>query len=131
MPLANVALPLWALGIPFFFFIAIVLIEAFVFWILIGRVFKVAIKFHRALLSIFVANIITSFLGVLTVSDGYRGDAVMWIVAYFLTVFIEWMVYVPFFQKEDVKKFDLLKISFIVNIISYLIIITLLLYRGL
>ena len=124
---ANVALPSLAWGISFLLFVAIVIIETFIFCMLTNRVFRVEFKFQKLVLGILVANIITSFLGVLIFSDDYRGDALMWSLAYFLTVFIEWMIYIPVFHKETVNKIDLLKTSFIVNIGTYFI-LTLFLY---
>jgi len=39
-----------------------------------------------------------------------------------LTVFIEWMVYIIFMKKTTAKKFDLLKISFVANFVTYALI---------
>ena len=114
-PLSFVTIP----QIPF-----IILIEAFVFWLLANRVIKVPIGFWKLILVTLVANIVTSLLG--TFIPLYRNitENLMWIgIAFVFSVFIEWGIYVPFFRKVNIKIFNLLKISFVGNLITYAILV--------
>ncbi len=112
-PLSFMTIPL----IPF-----IVLIEAFVFWLLVNKVIKVPIGFWKIILVTFVANIVTSLLGTFIPLYRYTAENLMWIgLAFIFSVFIEWGIYIPFFRKVNIKILDLLKISFVGNLITYAI----------
>jgi len=114
-PLSTRTIPL----IPF-----IILIEAFAFWLLANKVIKVPIGFWKLILITLVANIVTSLLGTfIPIYYGYTGaENLMWIgVALVFSVFIEWGIYIPFFRKVNIKILDLLKISFVGNLITYAI----------
>ena len=114
-PLSTMTIPL----IPF-----IILTEAFAFWLLANKVIKVPIGFWKLILITLVANIVTSLLGTF-IPLYYRHTAsenLMWIgVAFVFSVFIEWGIYIPFFRKVNIKILDLLKISFVGNLITYTI----------
>jgi len=117
---ADVITPLSFVTIPLISFI--VLIEAFVFWLLANKVIKVPIGFWKLILVTLVANIVTSLLG--TFIPLYRNiiGNLIWIgVAFLFSVFIEWGIYIPFFRRVNIKILDLLKISFIGNLITYTI----------
>jgi len=123
IPLSSVTIPL----IPF-----IILIEAFVFWLLANKVIKVPIGFWKLILVTLVANLVTSLLGTFVFIPLYRNitENLIWIgIAFVFSVFIEWGVYIPFFRKVSIKIFDLLKISFVGNLISYAIILAFLQLR--
>lgn len=102
----------------------IILVEAFVFWILVNRVLKVKTGFLKLILVTFVANIVSSMVGAFIPFIMYTYEWALNLtqicIAYFASVFIEWVVYIPFFRKADIKRFDLLKISFAVNLASYI-----------
>jgi len=52
----------------------------------------------------------------------YTAENLMWIgLAFIFSVFIEWEIYIPFFRKVNIKILDLLKISFVGNLITYAI----------
>ena len=112
-PLSFMTIPL----IPF-----IILIEAFAFWLLSNKVIKVPIGFWKIILVTFVANIVTSLLGTFIPLYRYTAENLMWIgLAFIFSVFIEWEIYIPFFRKVNIKILDLLKISFVGNLITYAI----------
>jgi len=112
-PLSMMTIPL----IPF-----IILIEAFAFWLLANKVIKVPIGFWKLILITLVANIVTSLLGTFIPLYRYTAENLMWIgVAFVFSVFIEWGIYIPFFRKVNIKILDLLKISFVGNLITYAI----------
>ncbi|MEA1994515.1 MAG: hypothetical protein U9N35_09035 [Euryarchaeota archaeon] len=114
-PLTFTTLPL----IPF-----IILIEVLTFWLLANKVIKASVSFWKSVLVIFVANIITSLLGIFIYLPGYTTGDSLWLgITYMLSVFVEWGIYTPFFIKDDIKILDLLKISFVENLISYAMIV--------
>ncbi len=99
----------------------IILVEAFVFWLLANKWLKIQIGFWKLILVTFVANIITSLLG--TIIPLYKNTAenLIWVgIAFLFSVLIEWGIYIPFFRKVNIKIFDLLKISFITNLATYI-----------
>jgi hypothetical protein len=102
----------------------IVLIEAFVFWILVNKVIKVKTGFLKLVLVALVANVVTSIVGAFFPLFIYTAAwmwNLTWIgIAYLVSVFVEWAIYIPFFRKVDIKRFDLLKISFAVNLATYI-----------
>lgn len=117
IPLSIVTLPLIPL---------IILIEASAFWFLANKVVRVPVGFRRLILVTFVANIATSSLGFFIPYYPISPEDFIypeyWIVigtTFILSVFIEWGVYTSFFV--NIKTRDLLKISFVVNLISYAI----------
>jgi hypothetical protein len=117
--IADVIYPLSFMIIPFIPFI--ILIEAFVFWLLVNKWIKIQTGFWKLILVVLVANIVTSLLGTFVPIYRYTAANLMWIgVAFVFSIFIEWGIYVPFFRKADIRIFDLLKISFIVNLATYI-----------
>lgn len=112
--------PALAHSIPLF--LIIVLIEACAFWLLANKIIKVRIGFWKMLLITLVANIVTSLLGTLiTIYKSIEASATIIGIAFVLSVFIEWIIYIPFFKKTNINKLDLLKISFASNLITYAI----------
>ena len=117
---ADLIVPLSVMTIPLIPFI--ILIEAFAFWLLANKVIKVPVGFWKLILVTFVANIVTSLLGTFIPLYKNTAENLIWIgVAFIFSVFIEWGIYIPFFRKVNIKIFDLLKISFVGNIITYAI----------
>ena len=118
--LADVITPLSFITIPLIPFI--ILIEAFVFWLLANKVIKVPIGFWKLILVTLVANIVTSLVGTFVPLYRHITENLIWIgVAFLFSVFIEWGIYIPFFRRVNIKILDLLKISFIGNLITYTI----------
>ncbi len=118
---ADIITPLSFMTIPLIPFI--ILIEAFVFWLLANKVIKVPIGFWKLILVTLVANIVTSLLGTfIPLYKSITENLMLVGVAFVFSVFIEWGIYIPFFRKVNIKIFDLLKISFIGNLITYVII---------
>ena len=119
---ADVIIPLSFLTIPLI--PLIVIIEAVTFWEIANKIIKVPIGFWKLILVIFIANIVTSLLGTFIPMYKYTSENLIWIgVAFVLSVFIEWGIYIPFFRKNTIKIIDLLKISFVGNLITYAILV--------
>jgi len=116
---ADIIIPLSFMTVPLIPFI--ILIEAFVFWLLVNKWIKVQTGFWKLILVVLVANLVTSLLGTFVPLYRYTAENLMWIdVAFVFSIFIEWGLYIPFFRKANIKIFDLLKISFIVNLATYI-----------
>ena len=118
---ADVIFPLSFHTIPLF--PLIVIIEAVIFWEIANKYLKVPIGFWKLILVTFIANIATSLLGTFIPIYKHTSENLIWIVvAFVLSVFIEWGIYIPFFRKIAIKTIDLLNISFVGNLITYAII---------
>jgi len=117
---ADVIIPLSFLTIPLI--PLIVIIEAVIFWEIANKNIKVPIGFWKLILVTFIANIVTSLLGIIIPIYKYTSTNLIWIgVAFALSVFVEWGIYIPFFRKFTIKIIDLLRISFVANLITYAI----------
>ena len=93
-----------------------------VFWEIANKNIKVPIGFWKLILVTFIANIVTSLLGIIIPIYKYISTNLIWIgVAFALSVFVEWGIYIPFFRKFTIKIIDLLRISFVANLITYAI----------
>jgi hypothetical protein len=113
VPLSTVTFPL----IPF-----IILIETLVFWLMANKLMKIKVGFWKSLLIVAIANLATSLIGTIIPLYKYAIGNLIWIgIAFILSVFIEWAIYLPFFWKNKVKKTDLLKLSLAGNFITYTI----------
>lgn len=111
-PLSFATIPL----IPF-----IIIIEAFLFWILINKSLKIQVGFWKLILIALLANIITSLLGTFVPIYRFAVENLIWIgIAFVFSVLIEWPVYVYFLRKFEIKKSDLLMVSFIANLATYI-----------
>ena len=118
LALADIMVPLSFTTIPLIPFI--VLIEAFVFWLLVNRWLKVQTGFWKLVLVVFIANIVTSLLGTFIYFYRSVAENLMLIsIAFICSVIIEWGLYLPFFWKTNIKKYNLLIISFIANLATY------------
>ena len=120
VPLSTVTFPL----IPF-----VILIETIVFWLMANNLMKYRVGFWKSLLVVAIANLATSLLGTIIPLYKYAIGNLIWIgIAFTLSVFIEWAIYLPFFRKTKIKKSDLLKISLAGNFITYAILAALQLF---
>lgn len=124
---ADISVPLSMLTIPFI--PIIIFIEGFIIWILINKSLKIQLGFWKSILIAFTANIVTSLIGTFIPLYRYVTENLTWVaIAFVLSVLIEWAIYTPFLRKFEIKKLDLLMISFIANVATYIplaIIITL------
>lgn len=112
---ADVLTPLSEVMIPF---IPVVIIsETIGFWLLVNKFFKIKTGFWKSLVIMTVANIITSLLG--TFIQLYRNVTGPLLLAFILSIIIEFIVYLFFFGKAKIEKIKLLVLSLIVNSISY------------
>jgi len=117
---ADVIIPLSFFTIPLI--PLIVIIEAVIFWEIANKNIKVPIGFWKLTLVTFIANIVTSLVGIIIPTYKYTSTNLILIgVAFALSVFIEWGIYIPFFRKVTIKIIDLLRISFFANLITYAI----------
>ncbi len=104
----------------------IILIEAFLFWLLINKIFGFSAGFWKSLLVVLVANIVTSITGTFieVVSYSFYNNITLafLLLTFAMSVVIEWGIYLPFFRKNHIRKTNLLKLSIMVNAVSYAII---------
>jgi hypothetical protein len=121
---ADIATGLYELTLPFF--LLVVFIEAFYFSVFANLLRRLQIKFRKILLAILVANFVTYLFGVLSpfTDKGARGHGllIMTIFALVISAFIEWIVYLPFFEKGSIGRWNLLRISFVGNALTHALI---------
>ena len=97
-----------------------IIIEIFVFWLMANKVFKAQAKTWKMILAVGIANIATSLLGTFIPLYKYVAENLIWVaIAFVLSVFIEWLIYIPFFRKT-IKIRSLLGISLVANLITYI-----------
>lgn len=110
-----------------FLYIAIVLIDAFVIWMFTG---KTGVSFLKSFVGALLANITTAVLGFFIGLGSDSKINLIWFgIAIIVNIFIEWLIYIPFFQKNGVTKTRLLVISLISNSIVFLVLAFLLFYK--
>jgi len=114
---ADIIMPFSVVTIPFYPIFLVV--ELILFWLLANKVFSIKIGFWKSLLIVAVANIVTSLIG--TFIPAYRDFTGPILIAFILSVIVEFIIFLLFFIKKDVKRINLFWISGIVNIVSYLI----------
>ncbi len=111
-PLAYITLP----AIPL-----IILAESLYLYFVLRKRLSFKNKGLKITLIVSLANLTTSLFGTFIPLYKYSAENLIWIlVAYFLTVFIEWLIYLPFFRKENLTKGQLLKYSAWANLITYI-----------
>lgn len=123
--LANVITPLSAYTIPLI--PLIVLVEAVVFWLLASKVMKIKVGFWKIIWAVLTANIATSLLGTFIPFSlvlpyfpyGYNSDLIWIGIAFVLSVFVEWGIYIPFFKRININASNLIAISLAGNFITY------------
>lgn len=118
------------------------LIEALIFWILTEALFhekgnvnfkKDQIRFQRILIVLLIANITSFLIGIFLKHSGVSFFSKRYFLyflffPFLLTVLIEWLIYIPFFQKSTYKRSKLLIFSFLVNLFIYTLMIIMLIY---
>jgi hypothetical protein len=121
---ADYATGLYELALPYF--LLVVFIEASYFSLFANVLLKLKIKFRKIFLAIVVANFVTYLLGTLTpfTDKGARGHGLLIITIFALVIsaFIEWIVYLPFFEKGTIGRWNLLRISFVGNAFTHALI---------
>jgi len=118
--LANMAVPIWWYIIICPLLFIFIGIESICFWLLTQKVFKTRIRIHKIIVSVIIANSVTTAMGILFYISSLPSDIAWLTVTYIFTVLIEWIIYIPFFKSDVIKNLDLLKISIIVNLITYI-----------
>ncbi|MBS3128129.1 hypothetical protein J4410_03215, partial [Candidatus Woesearchaeota archaeon] len=125
---ANVGVPLSLITIPFY--PLIVGIEVLVFWLLTKKWFQKKITFGKCVGVVLLANIITALMGNFFIFIDYGFIPVAWsgffllfllVLAYILSVLVEWSVLVSFYKKGFTKK-QLFHVAWSANLASYLVI---------
>lgn len=119
--LADVAMPLSLVTIPYF--PIIILIEMIAFLILIKKFYKIDIGIKAIIVIVLIANIITSLLG--TFFPIYRyfiGNLTSFVLSFIVSIPVEFAIFRHFlkFLKKKFNSLDLLEITFIINFFSYL-----------
>jgi len=68
-----------------------------------------------------IANLGTSLLGTFIPLYKYAGENLMWIVvAFVMSVLMEWLVYIPFLSEEKLNKKQLFVLSLGANLVTYI-----------
>jgi len=107
--------------------IIFVFIDAFVIWMFTG---KHTVGFWRCLGGAFLANLITSIMGIFIGFNNHNKENLIWFsVAVLVAIIFEWIFYIPFFRKYDVTKTRLFIISLISNVIVFTVLAFLLFYK--
>lgn len=96
----------------------VIVIETICFYLLSNKSFNIKIGVGKSFIIITLANILTSAFGTFMPIHIFAPFAL--IIAFILSVIIEFLVYLMLFFKEDVKKKSLFSISLTTNIISYI-----------
>jgi HEAT repeat protein len=106
-------------GFPFF-------IEAVIFWLFAAKFFNYRINFWWILLVTFFANVATTFAGLVIYMNVllriHSQNELAIILAFVMTVIIEWGIYVIVFHRKIPAVTRLLKISIGANAVSYILI---------
>ena len=127
---ADVASGFYLLTLPFC--LIVVFIEAFYFSLVANVLGKRRIRFRRILWAIIVANFITYMIGMLLpfTDKGARGHGllVITLIGIAISAFIEWIVYLSFFEKYRIGRWNLLRISFVGNAFTHALIALILRY---
>jgi len=108
-------------------YIAIVLIDAFVIWMFTA---KAGVSFWKSLLGSLLANITTAVMGLFIGLNSNSKSNLIWFgIAIIVNILIEWLIYTPFFKKNNVSSKRLFVISLISNVIVFSVLAFLLFYK--
>jgi len=114
---ADVIFPLTFVTLPFFPFIVVIEILVFATYVEFVLV-KVEISFRNIFIAVFVANVVSSAVGL--VLPSHSSFVVTMLSAFLLSTLIESLVYTAFIK---IKRLELLKLSFFSNLASYAVLI--------
>ncbi len=103
-----------------YFFPVVIIIEVLVFWMLANKSFKIKVSFWKSLLIVFIANMVTSIIGIFI--ETYMNFA-SFIFGFVLSFLIEFIILLLFFINKKVKRINLFLLSIIINLLSYLAVI--------
>lgn len=108
-------------------YIAIVFIDAFVFWMFTG---KIGISFWKSLGAAFTANLTTAVMGLFVGFNAETKMNLIWFsVAVIVNILTEWFVYISLFRKSEISNIKLFFISLISNLIVFSVLAFLLFYK--
>ena len=106
-----------------FLFPIIICAESIYFWFYTNRLLKCGIRLWMILLNILTANIVSTAVGsILAIEYVPKSDGAIIIYGYLPSVLLEWGIYNLFCVKVSIGTVDLLRISFVGNMITYTII---------
>ena len=111
---ADVIFPITFIFLPFF--PAIILIELVIFSLSVA-LFKKEISFGRITVGVIAANLVSSAVGL--IFPAFKEISITLFTAYFVSVGVEFFVYDALFR---LKKIELLGLSFLCNLGSYIFI---------
>jgi len=104
----------------------IVVIEVFVYWIIVRRYYKKKFDLKKNILIVFLANVISMLLGFYInaaiasfIASFIESPFFFFLMLYILTVLIEWGIFFLFYRKTWNRK-ELLKMTALANVFSYL-----------
>ncbi len=118
-------------GIPFLFPVIIVVAEALVAFVLVRMVFGKGITIQRALLASFVANLVSSVLGLFTpFSLASILNSLIFTLIFLFTVFVEYWFFSLILRKIKLSLKNKLFLVVSVNVVSYLIVFLFILSTG-
>lgn len=114
------------------FFLPIILpVETAYFWFYSNRLLHRKVTPRKILYIIFVASVLDSLFHFF-VPFTYTGQDFLvghLLACLIISVIIDWVIYIPFFRKNGLGIWNLLRISFIGNTLSYGVIVSLLSLR--
>ncbi len=102
-----------------YFIPVVIIIEFILFRLLVNRVFDIPTSLGKSFLIVLGANIVTSLIGIFIPIADFSFNLFVFLFAG--TLVIEWLFFVLFFWKANVKRLNLLYISIIINFASYLL----------
>jgi len=112
VPLAYATVPLLPV---------VVVVEALVFLLASRKAFGVRIGLGRILIAMLVANVASSLLGVaLPLSSYAAGNLIVIAIALLLSIVVEWVVCLPFFGRQRLRRSRLLVLCVLTNLSTYL-----------
>lgn len=94
--------------------------ELILFYLLMNKAFNIKTGFWRAALIVFIANLVTSIIGIFI--PVYRNFMTMFWIAFILTLVIEYLVLILFFLKREASKLSLFLVNLAMNVLSYSIV---------
>ena len=118
----------------FSYFLLVVFIEALYFSLFAKVLLKLQIKFRQIVLAVLVANSVTYLFGILLPFYNDKGAIghgllITTIFALVISAFIEWIVYLPFFRKGGIGKWNLLRISLVGNAFTHALVAVILRFK--
>lgn len=108
-------------------YIAIILIDAFVIWMFTA---KSGVSFWKSLLGAFLGDLLIAVFGFFIGFNSNNKLNLLWfVIAFIISIFVKWAIYIPVFKKNEVSAKRLLVISLVSSFIVYIVLAFLLFYK--